>query len=90
MIYPDVSVKIWKSQFNIETPKSVKCEGCGKKMRFTVPVAYGEYRGLKTPAHGCSEDCDQYVDVPVNSNEVNQLKVLASLYNSKAPPTGHR
>lgn len=87
MIFPMIPANEWKDRYGIVTPKSVKCDNCGKRMTFSVPVAYETYRGLKTPDHGCPENFDQYVDVPVDPNEINLLKELVTLYKPYAPST---
>lgn len=83
MMFPIITVEEWKARYNIKTPLRVKCMNCKKNMEFSVPVAYDNYRGLKTPEHGCSEEFDHYIDVSVDAEEINKLAQLMSVYKVK-------
>ena len=85
MLFPMITAEEWKTRYNIKTPSKVKCMNCKKYMAFSVPVAYDNYRGLKTPEHGCSENFDHYIDISVDDKEINKLTQLMNLYKVKEP-----
>lgn len=78
MIFPNVKNEIWAKRYNIKPPLEILCGNCQTKLEFSIPVAYDSYRGFKTPSHGCPENFDQYYDVSVDKEEIENIKSLIS------------
>lgn len=66
-LYPKVSLEEWCETYGIE-PVTHPCRVCGKEFTTTVPVAFGHWRGLETPHHGCKNNSAVVVSVDPTEN----------------------
>jgi hypothetical protein len=63
----------WARRYGINI-KTLRCRFCDRVFETTVPVAYGRWRGLETPDHGCGEQSIMFAGVELDENGRNQWK----------------
>lgn len=62
MIFPVEIAEAWAARYGMEIPKAV-CLKCKQTQEFTIPFAYGDFRGLISSHTECGEEFRQSVFV---------------------------
>ena len=76
MIYPQVTAEKWCETYGL-TPETRPCKKCGKMITTLVPVAFGTWRGLQAPDHGCGARYLMTVAIDIEEDERSDWARLA-------------